>query len=180
MDKNKSCTICNIKLDEDNFKKDRTISKDCYNKKKRKYNKKSEKVSVNDEHINIRTILVGPSFSVKTYLMLKILSRKPDRDTYIITKSPPEQYSKSKIRIKEISEEIQPLNEYENAIMIFDDNLGSTKRRYIDQFFIRGRHNILDIYYLSESNFDLPKRTMRNKSNKIILFNQTLKDKEYI
>ena len=122
--------------------------------------------------------MVGPSFSGKTYLMLKILSRIPDRDIYIITKSPPEQYSK--IKIKEISDEIKPLNEYENGIIVFDDILGSSNSRFIDQFFIRGRHNNLDIYYLSQSYFDLPKRTKRNNSNKIILFNQTLKDLEHI
>ena len=113
--------------------------------------------------------------------MLKILSRIWDRDSYKINKSPPEQYySNSKIQIKEISDEIKPLNENENAIIVFDDILGSSNSRFTDQFFIRGRHNNLDIYYLSQTYFDLPKRTIRNNSNKIIQFNQTLKDIEHI
>ena len=112
--------------------------------------------------------------------MLEILSRLPDRDIYIITKSPPEQYSNSKIKIKEISDEIKPLNEYENCVIVFDDILGSTKSNYINQYLIRGRHSHLDIYCLSQSYFDLPKRTIRNKSNKIILFNETLRDIENI
>ena len=58
--------------------------------------------------------------------MLKILSRISDRDIYIITKSPPEQYTNSKIKIKEICDEIKPLNEYENGIIVFDDILGSS------------------------------------------------------
>ena len=194
MDKHKNCSSCNIKLDINNYKKDRTFCKECYNTKKRKNNnntiiqsgqpktdndKKKTKVVdfVND---NNRTLLVGPSFLGKTYLMLKILSRLLDRDIYIITKSPPEQYNNSKIKIKEISDEIKPLNEYENGIIVFDDILGSSNCRFIDQFFIRGRHNNLDIYYLSQSYFDLPKRTIRNNSNKIIVFNQTLKDIEHI
>ena len=107
--------------------------------------------------------------------MLKILSRIPDPDIYIITKSPPEQYTISKIKIKEKSDEIKPLNEYENGIIVFDDILGSSNSRFIYQFFIRGRHNNLDIYYLSQFYFDLPKRTIRNNSNKFVLFNQTLK-----
>ena len=74
----------------------------------------------------------------------------------------------------------EPLNENENAIIVLDKNLGSSKNRFIDQFFIRGRHNNLDDYYLSRSCFDLTKRTMRNNSKKIILFNQTLKDIDYI
>ena len=190
MDKNKNCSACNIKLDINNYKKDRTICRDCYNKKKRKNNintlphnqpnVNTPKQSKIENNNNNRTLLVGPSFSGKTYLMLKILSRISDRDIYIITKSPPEQYTNSKIKIKEISDEIKALNEYENGIIVFDDILGSSNSRFIDQFFIRGRHNNLDIYYLSQSYFGLPKRTIRNNSNKIILFNQTLKDIEHI
>ena len=36
---------------------------------------------------------------------------------------------------------MKSLTEYENAIIVFDDVLGSSNSRYIDQFFIRGRHN---------------------------------------
>ena len=181
MDKNKNCSVCNIKLDINNYKKDRTVCKDCYNKKKRKNNLiQQPKIENGNDNNNNRTLLVGSSFAGKTYLMLKILSRMIDRDIYIITKSPPEQYTNSEIKIKEISDEIRPLNEYENGIIVFDDILGSSNSRFLDQFFIRGRHNNLDIYYLSQSYFDLPKRTIRNNSNKIILFNQTLKDIEHI
>ena len=80
----------------------------------------------------------------------------------------------------EIGDEIKPLSEFENATVVFDDILGSSNSRYVDQFFFRGRHNDLDIYYFSQSYFDLRKKTIRNKSNKIILFNQTLKDVEQI
>ena len=111
MDKNKKCSACNIKLGINNYKKDRTVCRDCYNKKKRKNNLLQQPKIENDNNNN-RTLLVGPSFSGKTYLMLKILSRMLDRDVYIITKSPPEQYTNSKIKIKEISDEIKPLNEY--------------------------------------------------------------------
>ena len=183
MDKNEICSVCNIKVDINKYKKDRTVCRDCYYEKKRK-NKitisHQQPIIENGNNNNNRTLLVGPSFSGKTYLMLKILSRMIDRDIYIITKSTPEQYSNSKIQIKEISDEIKPLNEYENGIIVFDDILGSSNSRFIDQFFIKGRHNNLDIYYLSQSYFDLSKRTIRNNSNKIILFNQTLKDIEHI
>ena len=181
MDKNKNCSVCNIKLDINNYKKDRTVCKDCYNKKKRKNNLiQQPKIENGNDINNNRTLVVGCSFAGKVHLMLKILSRMIDRDIYIITKSPPEQYTNSKIKIKEITDEIKPLNEYENGVIVFDDILGSSNSRFIDQFFISGRHNNLDIYYLSQSYFDLPKRTIRNNSNKIILFNQTLKDIEHI
>ena len=184
MEKNKNCSVCNIKLAINNYRKDRTVCKDCYNKKKRKnkitISHRQPIIENGTNNNNNRTLLVGPTFSGKTYLMLELLSRIPNRDIYIITKSPPEQYSNSKIRIKEIIDEIKPPSEYENVIIVFDDILGSSNSRFIDQFFIRRRHNNLDIYYLSQSYFDLPKRTIRNNSNKTILFNQTLKDIEHI
>ena len=87
--------------------------------------------------------MVGPSFLGKTFLMLKILSRiPPDPDIYKIDKSPPEQYSNSKIKIKEIGEEFKALSEYKNAIVVSDDILGSTNSQYIDQFYKGGRHKI--------------------------------------
>ena len=189
MDKNKNCSVCNIKLDTNNYKKDGTVCKDCYNRKKRKKNLLQNEITTSlqqpktkneKKNKNNRTLLVGPSFSGKTYLMLKILPRLPDRDIYTITKSPPEQYTNSEIKIKELSDEVKPLNEYENGIIVFDDILGSSNNRFIDQFVIRRRHNNLDIYYLSQSYFNLPKRKKRNNSNKINLVNQTLKDFEHI
>ena len=110
--------------------------------------------------------------------MMEILSRLPNRDVYIITKSLPEQYANSKIKIKEIGEEVKPLSEYESAIIIFDDIFATSKRQNKDQFSIRGRHDNLDFYYLSQSYFDLPKRSLRIISNKLFLFTQTLMDIE--
>ena len=133
-----------------------------------------------DNNNNNGTLLVGLSFSGKTYLILKNLSRIPNQDIWIITKSPIEPYSKSKLKIKEMGEDIKHLDEYENAILVFDDIFVSSNNRYIEKFFIKGRHNNLDNYCLSHSYFDLPKRSIRNNSNKIILSNQTLKDIEKI
>ena len=105
-----------------------------------------------DDNHNNGTLLVGPSFSGKTYHMLKFLSQiRSDRDTYIIIKSTPKQYSQSRIEIKETGEEMKSVNEYENDIIVFDDFLGSSKSKYIDQFFIGGRHDNLHIYYLSQN-----------------------------
>ena len=118
-----NCSACNIKIDINNYKIDRT--KSCYNKNKRKnkttvsYQQPKTDNGINNK--NNRTLLVGPIFSGKTYLMLKILSLILDRDLHLITKSPSEQYSKTKIKIKGITEEIKLLNEYENAIIVFDD-----------------------------------------------------------
>ena len=64
--------------------------------------------------------------------------------------------------------------------MVFEDILGLSKSKYRDQFLPSGRDNNLYIYYLSQSYFDLPKRTIRNNSNKSILFIQPLKSIENI
>ena len=67
--------------------------------------------------------------------MLKILSPMSRRDIYIITKSSPEQYFNSKVKIKEISDESKPLIEYENAITVFDDILGSSNSIFTESVF---------------------------------------------
>ena len=54
--------------------------------------------------------------------------------------------------------------------------LGSKEAKDIDAFFTRGRHQNLDIYYISQSWYELPKNTIRNNCSRIMLFPQTLKD----
>ena len=74
------------------------------------------------------------------------------------------------------SDEIQPLNEYENSTVVFDDMLLSKQESNFDLFFTRGRHSNIDFYYISQSYFHLPKNTIRISFNIIILFTQTLRD----
>ena len=64
---------------------------------------------------------------------------------YITTKSPPDQCSISKIKIKEFDEDIKHLNEYENAVKVFDGILDTSNTKYIDHFLLRGHHSNLDI-----------------------------------
>ena len=66
-----------------------------------------------------RTLLVGPIFRGKIYLLLKMFSRLPDREIYIITKSSAEQYSNPKIKNMKLGEEVRPLSEDDNAIIVF-------------------------------------------------------------
>ena len=94
--------------------------------------------------------------------MLKIFSRKSDRDVNIITKSPPEHYSKSKI---ENGEEFKLLDDYVEGVVVFDDMLNSKTASENDQFFTRGRHKKLDVFHLSQSNFTLPRQKIRNNTN---------------
>ena len=139
-----------------------------------------------------RTLIVGPSFCGKTHLLLNkllfIRLDNPEQQIKIITRSP-EQYWNFEVEETEgasqaellrcISEEEdledKTIQDFQNYCVVFDDMLDSNQK-LLDPFFTRGSHNDLDVYYLSQSYFDLPKRTIRNNSNIIILFQQTLKD----
>ena len=137
----------------------------------------------NDNSMFNRTLIVGPSLCGKTQLLLNKLQliRLDDntRKIHIITRSP-EQYNKIEIDVS-VDEDLsdKSIQDYQKCCVVFDDMLDSNQK-LIDPFFTRGRHNDLDVYYLSQSYFDLPKRTIRNNSNIIFLFQQTLKDVEHI
>ena len=131
-----------------------------------------------------RTLIVGPSFCGKTHLLLNKLQSirldNPEQQIKIITRSP-EQYSNFELEEVSVVEDLEDrtVQDFQNCCVVFDDMLDSNQK-LIDPFFTRGRHNDLDVYYLSQSYFDLPKTTIRNNSNIIILFQQTLKDVEHI
>ena len=66
---------------------------------------------------------------------------------------------------------------YKNVCVVFSDMLDSSQE-LIDSVYSRGRHNDLDVYYLSQSYFNLPERTIRNIWI-VILFQQILNDVEH-
>ena len=187
----KKCTVCNIEIDEDNCKKNRNICKNCYNINRKKYNNKEKKRKVDDsvnkiekpkiDNINIkinvpkyenhRHVVIGPSNVGKTYYMLKMLEKIGNkRPIHIITRSP-NQYPNYKT-----STEIKPINKYKELVVVFDDMLGAKNSSQIDEFFTRGRHEDLHVYYISQSYFALPRQSIRNNSDILILFKQTLRD----
>ena len=187
MNDNKFCTACKIKIDENNYKKDRTVCKSCYNKKKRKneyntlptnkintshqqpdFENGNKKVSTYENRANV---IIGPRNVGKTFYMLKILERIGEqRPIHIITRSP-NQYPNYKT-----STDIKPINKYKGSVVIFDDMLWAKNSSQIDEFFTRGRHEDLDVYYISQSYFALPRQSIRNNSDRLILFKQTLRD----
>ena len=173
-------------IDINNYKKDRTVCKTCYNKNKRKNNidtlppnkNNNENVDKNkDNNPNLATyenranVIIGPRNVGKTFYMLKILEKIGNkRPIHIITRSP-NQYPNYKT-----SNEIKRINRYKGSVVIFDDMLGAKNSSQIDEFFTRGRHEDLDVYYISQSYFALPRQSIRNNSDRIILFKQTLRD----
>ena len=67
------------------------------------------------------------------------------------------------------------MNKYKGSVVFFDGMLGAKNSSQIDEFFTRGRHEDLDVYYISQSYFALPRRSIRNNSDRLILFKQTLR-----
>ena len=130
-----------------------------------------------DEEKFNRTLIVGPSCCGKTYLLLNKLRLRrfdyPDQQIKIITRSP-EQYENIDVEDVSVEEQITDFKNYKNCCVVFDDMLDSNQK-LIEPFFTRGRHKDLNVYYLSQSYFKLPLSTIRNNSNIIILFQQTLK-----
>ena len=116
-------------------------------------------------------VVIGPRNVGKTFYMLKVLEKIGNkRPIQIITRSP-NQYPDYKT-----TTEIKPINKYKRSVVIFDDMLRDRNSSQIDEFFTRGRHEDLDVYYISESYFALPRQSIRNNSDIIILFKQTLGD----
>ena len=100
--------------------------------------------------------------------MLEKIGHK--RLIHIITRSP-NQYP-----IYKTSTEIKPVIKYKGSVAIFDDMLGARNCSQTDEIFTRGRHEKLDVFYISQSYFGLPRQSIRNNSNRLILFKQTLRD----
>ena len=103
--------------------------------------------------------------------MLKVLEKIGNRrPIHIITRSP-NRYPNYKT-----STEIKPIIKYKGSVVIFDDMLVAKNSSQIDEFFTRGRHEDLDVYYISQSYFALPRQNIRNNSDRLKLFKQTLRD----
>ena len=182
----KKCTVCNIEIDEDKCKKDRNICKNCYNINRKKYNSNEKKrkfdnsvnkikidngYSIVSKFENHAYVVIGPRNLGKTFYMLKVLEKIGNkRPIHIITRFP-NQYPNFKT-----STEIKPKNKYKGSVVIFDDMLGAKNSSLIDEVFTRGRHEDLDVYYIGQSYFGLLRQSIRNNSDRLILFRQTLRD----
>ena len=100
-------------------------------------------------------------------ILEKIGNRRP---IPIITRSP-KQYPNYKT-----SNEIKPIDKHKGSVVKFDNMLGVRNNSQIDEFFTRGRHEDLDVYCISQSCSGLPRQSIRNNSDRLVLFKQTLRD----
>lgn len=82
----------------------------------------------------------------------------------------------------ETSEDVpdpRELNPNNKNLMIFDDLL-LEKQNKCESYYIRGRHSNVDCFYLSQNYFKLPRQTIRENANFIVLFPQDLKNINHI
>ena len=87
--------------------------------------------------------------------MLKVLEKIGNkRPIYIITPFP-KQYPNYKTTTDNKS-----LDKYKGLIVIFDDMLGARSSSQRDEVFARGRHENLDVFYISQSYFSLPRQSI--------------------
>ena len=175
-------------IDENNHLKHRTFCKKSHNENRRKNNNntiteneinttpqqpKIDKINNNNvsRYENCANVIIGPRNVGKTNYILKVLDKLDNKRPISITTRSPNQYPNSKTK-----NEIKPINKYKGSVVFFDGMLGAPNNSQIDDFFIRGRHEDLDVYYISQSYFALPRQTIRNNSDRLILFKQTLRD----
>ena len=135
------CTVCTIKIEKYIYKTDRNICKSCYSIIRKKYSNNTfsrkgnnKKKVVDSVNINInRTLNILFSNCGKTYLVNHILLQEQE-PIFIITKSL-KQYPNIQAQI---SDESEPLENYENSIVVFDVMLLSKQESNIDLFFTGG------------------------------------------
>ena len=60
-------------------------------------------------------------------------------------------------------------------LLLLDDIMLSPQNR-VEQFFTRGRHNNIDVIYIAQSYFRLPRQTIRENGNLFIFFKQCKKN----
>ena len=107
--------------------------------------------NTNDNNKCNRTLIVGPSFCGKTYLLLNKLRlirlEDPEKQIGVTTRSP-EHYEDIDIggasQGIEVEENVGDLEEYRGCFVVFDDMLDSNQK-LIDPFFTRGRHKLCDV-----------------------------------
>ena len=70
-------------------------------------------------------------------------------------------------------------DEHKKNILVLDDVLLGPQNK-IEDMYTRGRHNGIDTFYLAQNYFKLPRQTVRENANFIVLFPQDMKNLNHI
>ena len=103
--------------------------------------------------------------------MLKVLEKTGNKRPILIINRSPNQFPNYKTSTENI-----PIHKYKGSVVNFDKMLGARNFSQKDEFFTRRRHEKLDVYYISQSYFALPRQSFRNNCDRLILFKQTFRD----
>ena len=79
---NRNCTACDIMIDINNYKKDRTVCKTCYNKKKEKtilthYPQRKLILPANNQKLKMLTIIFQHMKTIVMLLLVRAMLVKP-------------------------------------------------------------------------------------------------------
>ena len=188
---NRICKTCNIESDENNYLKDRTVCKSCYIKSRKKNKKNTliqnqqpeiDKINNNNyknpnvsKFENHAYVAFGQRIVGKTFYMLKVLETIGNKRPIKIINRSPNQYPNYKT-----SNENKPIKKYKESVEIFNNMMGARNSSQKDEIFTTGRHEDLDVNYISQSYFAFPRQSIRNNSDILTLFKQTLGDVQSI
>lgn len=135
---------------------------------------------------NVRCLIVGPSNSGKTSVMLNLLfdpnglrfanvyvfSKSLYQPKYgflerVLTDIPDIEYYK----FSENEQVIHPNDAKPNSIIIFDD-VACERQENIVNYFTMGRHKKINVFYLCQTYSKIPKQLIRDNANVIVIFCQ--------
>ena len=157
---------------------------DWYKKIPERFLLKQHNPYYNIHHIKIpmRMLICGSSGSGKTLTLLNLLHNMPE--TYetvtIITKNKDEplynyldeKYDKKGVKIQEIDKDGLPdLDKFDKTqqhLMVMDDLVGEKNQKPMEQFFLRARKKNVNLIYISQSYYAVPKMIRNNLTYLII------------
>ena len=106
-------------------------------------NDNNPNVSTYESHA---TVVFGPKNVGKTFYMLRILEKTGNKRPIHIIIRLANQYPNYKT-----TNEIKPIKKYKGSVVKYDDLLGVRNCSELDEFYTRGRHEKLTVYYITQS-----------------------------
>lgn len=143
---------------------------------------------------SLRALIVGPSNSGKTNVMISLLENPNGlkfKNIYLYSKSlqqPKYKYLEQLLQpikgmgffsFSENDTVIPPEKAKPNSIMIFDD-VACEKQNNVRAYFCMGRHNDIDSFYLGQTYTRIPKHLVRDNANLLVIFKQDLVNLKHI
>ena len=92
-------------------------------------------------------------------------------------------YEKINVTLSNKSEDIlacDDMSKDKKNLVIFDDVVNNKDQSIQKSYFTRGRHNNVNVIYISQTYFDIDKNSIRNNSNCFIFFKLDKKDRDLI